>query len=160
MSKQGDSPTLESNWYIMFGKIDLEIKCAPGTGIVSSAVLESDDLDEVDWEWIGGKDNQVQTNYFGKGDTSTYSRGAFIDISGTHDAFHTYSIEWTSTQIIWQVDGKTVRVVTPESAQKNQYPQTPMMIRVGIWAGGDPNNAQGTIGEYTFVSVVSSRIAN
>lgn len=25
------------------------------------------------------------------------------------------------------------------------YPQTPMRIRIGIWAGGDPDNSEGTI---------------
>jgi beta-glucanase (GH16 family) len=25
------------------------------------------------------------------------------------------------------------------------FPQTPMRIKIGIWAGGDPNNAEGTI---------------
>ncbi|BDD56758.1 hypothetical protein MAP00_002183 [Monascus purpureus] len=145
VAKQGDSPLIQSNWYIMFGRVDLVIKAAPGQGIVSSAVLESDDLDEIDWEWIGGKDNEVQSNYFGKGDTSSYSRGAFHDAPANHDEFHTYTVEWTSEQMVWQIDGKTVRVVTPESAPPNQYPQSPMMVRVGIWAGGDPNNQQGTI---------------
>lgn len=145
VTKQGDSPLIQSNWYIMFGRVDLVIKAAPGQGIVSSAVLESDDLDEIDWEWIGGKDTEVQSNYFGKGDTSSYSRGAFHDAPGNHDEFHTYTVEWTSEQMVWQIDGKTVRVVTPESAPPNQYPQSPMMVRIGIWAGGDPNNQQGTI---------------
>lgn len=144
---QGDGPLIQSNWYIMFGRVEFTIKAAPGTGIVSSAVLQSDDLDEIDWEWLGGNNAQVQTNYFGKGDTSSYSRGAYHDNSGNHDSFHTFSIDWTSTQIIWAIDGKTVRVLTPDTADDNQYPQTPMMIKVGVWAGGDPNNAQGTIGK-------------
>lgn len=159
MAKQGDSPLIQSNWYIMFGRVDLVIKAAPGQGIVSSAVLESDDLDEIDWEWIGGKDNEVQSNYFGKGDTSSYSRGAFHDAPANHDEFHTYTVEWTSEQMVWQIDGKTVRVVTPESAPPNQYPQSPMMVRVGIWAGGDPNNQQGTIGKCA-VSVLARYLAD
>lgn len=147
VAKQGDSPLLQSNWYIMFGRVDFQIKAAPGKGIVSSAVLQSDDLDEIDWEWLGGDDSQVQTNYFGKGNTKSFSRGAFHSNPGNHDGFHTYTIEWTSEQIVWQIDGQTVRVVTPETAEANQYPQSPMMIRVGIWAGGDPNNNPGTIRE-------------
>ncbi|KAJ5468252.1 Cell wall glucanase [Penicillium sp. IBT 31633x] len=144
ISKQGDGPLIQSGWYIMFGRVDFTIKAAPGTGIVSSAVLQSDDLDEIDWEWLGGNNAQVQSNYFGKGDTTSYSRGAFHDNSGNHDDFHTFSIDWTSTQIVWAIDGKTVRVLTPETSD-NQYPQTPMMIKVGVWAGGDSNNPQGTI---------------
>ena len=131
----------------MFGKVEYTIKAASGTGIVSSAVLQSDDLDEIDWEWLGGDNNRVQTNYFGKGDTSTYNRGAFSDNAGNHDEFHTYSIDWTSSQIVWAIDGTTIRVLTPATADSGQYPQTPMMIKVGVWAGGDPSNSKGTIGE-------------
>ncbi|KAJ5702074.1 hypothetical protein N7488_009622 [Penicillium malachiteum] len=145
IAKQGDGPLIQSNWYIMFGRVEYTIKSAPGTGIVSSAVLQSDDLDEIDWEWLGVDNDKAQTNYFGKGDTSTYSRGAFSDNAGNHEAFHTYSVDWTSEEIVWAIDGKTVRVLTPSTADTNQYPQTPMMIKVGVWAGGDPNNAKGTI---------------
>ncbi|KAJ5168889.1 extracellular glycosidase [Penicillium canariense] len=145
ISKKGDGPLIQSGWYIMFGKVEYTIKAASGTGIVSSAVLQSDDLDEIDWEWLGGNNAQVQTNYFGKGDTSSYNRGAYHDNPGNHDGFHTYSVDWTSSQIVWAIDGQTVRVLTPSTADSNQYPQTPMMIKVGVWAGGDPDNAQGTI---------------
>lgn len=147
MAEQGDAPLIQSNWYIMFGHVEYVIKAAPGTGIVSSAVLQSDDLDEIDWEWLGGNDQLVQTNYFGKGDTSSYNRGATHNDPGNHDDFHTYTVDWTSKQIVWQIDGTTVRVLTPDTADTNQYPQTPMVVKVGIWAGGDPSNPQGTIGE-------------
>ncbi|KKK26818.1 hypothetical protein ARAM_007641 [Aspergillus rambellii] len=145
VAKQGDAPLIQSKWYIMFGHVEYVIKAAPGTGIVSSAVLQSDDLDEIDWEWLGGNDRYVQTNYFGKGNTASFNRGATHDNPGNHDSFHTYSVDWTSEQIVWQIDGTTVRVLTPSTAESNQYPQTPMMVKVGVWAGGDPDNAQGTI---------------
>ena len=71
VSQGGDAPQIVSNWYIMFGKYELTMKAAPGAGIVSSAVLQSDDLDEIDWEWLGAVKDEVQTNYFGKGQTTT-----------------------------------------------------------------------------------------
>ena len=129
----------------MFGRVECVLKTAPGTGIVSSAVLQSDDLDEIDWEWLGINDLYVQTNYFGKGNTGTYNRGATHDNNGNHDEFHTYTIDWTSKQIVWQIDGQTVRSLTPKDTEDDQYPQSPMMVKIGVWAGGDPNNAQGTI---------------
>ncbi|RMJ26680.1 Cell wall [Aspergillus sp. HF37] len=144
ISKRGEAPLIQSNWYIMFGRVEMVVKAAPGTGIVSSGVLQSDDLDEIDWEWLGANNNQVQTNYFGKGNTQSYSRGAWHDAPNNHDVFHTYTIDWSSTQLVWQIDGRTVRVVTPETAE-GQYPQSPMMVKVGIWSGGDPGNAPGTI---------------
>jgi hypothetical protein len=70
VSKSGDHPTIQSNWYLLFGRVSFYLKAAPGTGIVSSAILQSDDLDEIDWEWLGGAnyDGKVQSNYFGKGE--------------------------------------------------------------------------------------------
>ena len=129
----------------MFGHVDFVVKAAPGVGIVSSAVLQSDDLDEIDWEWLGADNTQVQSNYFGKGMTTTWNRGAFHPDPSNQDAFHTYTIDWTSDQIVWQIDGTTVRALTQASAASGQYPQTPMQIKVGAWSGGDSANAPGTI---------------
>jgi len=65
VAKSGDSPQLTSKWYIMFGKVDIVMQAAPGAGIVSSFVLQSDTLDEIDWEWLGAGPDEAQTNYFG-----------------------------------------------------------------------------------------------
>lgn len=62
IAKAGQAPTLQTDFYIFFGKIDVVMQAAPGTGIVSSIVLESDDLDEIDWEFLGGDTTQVETN--------------------------------------------------------------------------------------------------
>jgi beta-glucanase (GH16 family) len=129
----------------MFGHVEFVVKAAPGAGVVSSAVLQSDCLDEIDWEWLGGDNGQVQSNYFGKGITTTYNRGAYHAAPGNHDGFKTYTIDWTSEQIVWQIDGVTVRALSQSNAAEGQYPQTPMMVKVGAWSGGDPGNAPGTI---------------
>lgn len=49
INKQGDAPTIQSDFYIFFGKVSVKMQAAAGTGIVSSIVLMSDVLDEVDW---------------------------------------------------------------------------------------------------------------
>ena len=141
----GDAPTVVSNWYIMFGKYEVTMKAAPGTGIVSSLVLQSDDLDEIDWEFLGADNDQVQMNYFGKGETTTYDRMIEASVSNTQGQWHTYGVEWTSEQIVWSIDGKAVRTLTPATADAGQYPQTPCQLKIGSWSGGDPSNAQGTI---------------
>lgn len=144
VAKSGDAPLLMSNWYIMFGHVEIKMKAAPGAGIVSSSVLQSDDLDEIDWEWLGAQDNQVQSNYFGKGQATTYDRAAVHSVSNTQSDFHTYTVDWTETQIVWQIDGTTVRVLAANNAN-GQYPQTPMQLKIGAWSGGDSANPQGTV---------------
>lgn len=131
----------------MFGRLDITLKAAPGAGIVSSVVMQSDVLDEIDWEWLGAGPDEVQTNYFGKGQTTTYNRGAFHPDPGSQTSFKTYTIDWTANQIVWQIDGQTVRALRPQEAQ-GQYPQTPMQIKIGAWSGGDPSNAPGTIRKF------------
>ncbi|KAK5168719.1 transglycosylase [Saxophila tyrrhenica] len=144
VSAGGDAPQLHSNWYIMFGKYEITMKAAPGAGIVSSSVLQSDDLDEIDWEWLGAQNDEVQTNYFGKGQTTTYDRATVVDADNTQGDFHTYTVEWTEEQIVWQVDGQTSRVLKASDAN-GQFPQTPCQIRFGSWSGGDSSNPQGTV---------------
>jgi hypothetical protein len=145
VSKGGDSPQITSKWYIMFGRVDVVMQAAPGAGIVSSSVLQSDDLDEIDWEWLGGDADQVQSNYFGKGQTTSYNRGAFHAAQGSTTGFKTYTLDWNANQIVWQINGQTVRALTAANADPGQYPQTPMQVKIGAWSGGDPSNAPGTI---------------
>lgn len=141
----GDAPQLISGFFIMFGKVEISMKAAPGAGIVSSLVLQSDTLDEIDIEWLGAADSEMQSNYFGKGDVTSYNRGAFHANPNNQAAFHTYVIDWTPTQISWSLDGKVVRVLTPDGADANQYPQTPSQVKFGAWSGGDAANPSGTI---------------
>ncbi|KAK7740458.1 hypothetical protein SLS53_005299 [Cytospora paraplurivora] len=146
IAKSGDAPTVQFNKYIFFGSVSVVMQTAPGTGIVSCAILESDDLDEIDWEWLGGKSTQVETNYFGKGNTSTWDRETYIDMANTQTEFHNYTIIWTKKTLEWLVDGSVVRSLAYADANSgNSYPQTPMRVKLGIWAGGDSSNSEGTI---------------
>lgn len=67
IEKKGDAgPTIQSEGFLHFGYVEVKMTAAKGQGIISSIVLQSQDLDEVDWEWIGGQEGKVQMNYFGK----------------------------------------------------------------------------------------------
>jgi len=140
IERSGDSPTANSVFYMLFGRLEIVMKVATGTGIISSAILQSEALDEIDWEFRGD-DSTILTNYFGKGNTTTYDRGKDYKLDfSPQDDFHNYTIDWTHERIEWWVDGKNVRTLTPDEAQGGQqYPQTPMNVRLGSWAAGDPN---------------------
>lgn len=69
-----------------------------------------------------------------------------MTVSSPEETFHTYSIDWTSERIEWLLDGEVVRTLKyADAVDGTNYPQTPMRIRIGIWAGGDPDNSEGTI---------------
>ncbi|CCH59493.1 hypothetical protein TBLA_0B06710 [Henningerozyma blattae CBS 6284] len=143
LEKRFDNPSLKSNFYIMYGKFEVIAQCAPGTGMVSSVFLQSDDLDELDIEWLGGDDTQVQSNFFSKGDVTTYDRGAFHSVNQPQTTFHNYTLDWAEDQTVWYVDGVPVRTLLSNNPEG--YPQSPMALFMGIWAGGDPSNEPGTI---------------
>ncbi|KAJ1327615.1 family 16 glycosylhydrolase [Microdochium nivale] len=145
VARSGDAPQLASVFYIMFGRVEMTFKAAHGAGIVSSFVLQSDCLDEIDWEWLGADAHEVQSNYFGKGLTTSYNRGAFHKTPENQNTFHTYIVDWDANRIVWTVDGTVVRQLGYNDAEPGQYPQTPMQVKFGAWSGGDPANSQGTV---------------
>ncbi|QPG97808.1 hypothetical protein C2857_006896 [Epichloe festucae Fl1] len=140
---EDNAPTISTGKYIFFGKVEVEVQAAPGAGIVTSAVLQSADLDEIDWEWVGNDNTQVQTNYFSKGDTSDYLRGANHTVDSPTTGFHTYTVEWTSKAVNWIINGKTVRTLSSDTV-KDKFPQTPMQVKLGSWCAGGKNSQEGT----------------
>ena len=146
ISKSGDSPMLKSNWYFMFGKVDVVMKSAPGTGIVSSIVLQSDDLDEIDWEALGSDPTHIQTNYFRKHQNPDNGKVTNSEDPTSTTDYNTYTVDWSKDQIVWQLNGNTVRSLSYGASNGQYYPQTPMQVRLGAWAGGDTSgNQPGTV---------------
>jgi beta-glucanase (GH16 family) len=146
INQRGDSPTVQTNFYIFGGQVEVIMKAATGQGIISSIVLESDDLDEVDWEFMGGNNSYVETNYFGKGNTTLFNRAIYYPVSTPEDTFHNYTTDWSEDKIDWYIDGQIVRTLEAVDAYGGyNFPQTPMNIRIGIWAGGDSSEPKGTI---------------
>ncbi|KAK3937869.1 glycoside hydrolase [Diplogelasinospora grovesii] len=146
INKETDAPTITSSEYIFFGQVDVTVRAANGVGIVTSFVLQSDDLDEIDWEWLGGDKTQVQTNYFSKGCTTVYDRGGFSPVTNPQDQFDTYTIKWTPTVLQWIINGAVVRELQAANANGcDGFPQTPMQIKLGTWVGGSSTAAPGTV---------------
>ncbi|RKF73772.1 putative extracellular glycosidase [Golovinomyces cichoracearum] len=147
VAKRGDSPTIQSEFFIMFGTVSVIMRAASGQGIISSIVLESEDLDEVDWEFLGGNGTHVESNYFGKGNITSFDRAIYHPVSfDPRVDFHNYSIHWSSDRIEWWIDSSLVRTLPYEAANNGyNFPQTPMNVRLGIWAAGDKKNSPGTI---------------
>ncbi|TGO64415.1 hypothetical protein BCON_0007g00650 [Botryotinia convoluta] len=160
IAEQGQSPTIQSKFYIFFGQVSVIMKAATGVGVVSSIVLESEDLDEIDWEFIGGNTTHAETNYFGKGNTTSYDRAIWYPAPSDPTAnFHNYTVDWTAERIQWWIDDSLVRTLAyADAVDGKNFPQTPMTVRLGIWSGGDPKgNSVGTIewagGETDFTKV-------
>lgn len=47
---------------------------------------------------------------------------------------------------MWSIDGVVQRTLAYDDALSGEnFPQTPMVLKLGIWAGGDPSEGEGTI---------------
>jgi len=147
INKRHDSPTIQSNFYIFFGSVSVIMRAATGQGIISSIVLQSDDLDEIDWEFMGGNATTAQSNYFGKGNTTSFDRAVYHQVEGdVRENFHNYTTDWTAEKIDFYIDGNIVRTLPYAAANGGKnFPQTPCNLRLGIWAGGDESLNKYTI---------------
>ncbi|KAK4169771.1 putative glycosidase crf1 [Cladorrhinum sp. PSN259] len=145
INKHKDSPTIRSKFYFFWGRTEIWMKAAHGTGIISSIMFLSDNLDEIDWEFFGGNDAIAQSNYFGKNSSSFVNAGYHDVAGGVQNDFHNYTTVWTKDALDFYVDGNLVRTLLPGEAEGGRlYPQTPMRLYIGIWAGGDPDLPPGT----------------
>ena len=142
ISKTGQSVTVESSFYIFWGRIEVIMQAAAGQGIISTFCTLSDDLDEIDLEIMGGNQSFVESNWYGWGNTAQYN-AKYHPTDGPQNGMHNYTILWSEEQIEWIIDGTSARTI--KSAAPEQYPQTPSKLKYGIWAGGDSTQPNGTI---------------
>lgn len=145
MQNRYDNPSVFSKFYIHYGKVEVEILAAAGSGVVSSFYLQSDDLDEIDvTEMFGGNPFEFQSNFFVKGNTTNYDRGGYHHTPAPPmGEYLKYTIEWTSQCIKWMMNDQLVRTVEKENI--HGFPTSPMNLMFSLWAGGDSQNQPGTI---------------
>lgn len=110
----GELRTRES---FRYGRYEVKVKSAPGSGVVSSfftyrdywaeGLSGSQHWNEIDWEYLGLYKDQVQTNYI------TQHEWGHVDMISTnfnpHDDFHVYAFEWTPDYLAFFVDDVLVR---------------------------------------------------
>ncbi|KAJ5218459.1 transglycosidase, partial [Penicillium cinerascens] len=145
---ENTSTLLESNFYIFFGVMEVHAKMAVGRGIISSVILQSDDLDEIDWEWVGYNTSAVQSNFFGKGNTTTSNRGEILPAANADTVFHNYTTYWDKDRLEWWIDGELMRTVNysePLTLYGKNYPQTPCRVKVSNWPVGIASESIGNI---------------
>ena len=140
--KKRDAPYMETKFSIFFGRVEVVAQAAPGPGIISSIVLWSSVLDEIDYEWRGSLDTIVQTNYFGKGITASYNRSTTVSVNKPMTAFHTYAFDWSATRLNFEIDGHIIRTLQKSDCNGKdiQYPQSPSKLALSLWDAGDPDN--------------------
>lgn len=129
------------------GKITARMRIGPkqAPGVVTSFISMSKIGDEIDFEWLAGKDgNSVTVNWFARG-IAEYGRDSVCPVNDVRYSFHDYTVEWTADRITWSIDGNVCKSISKWDYPRpygHLFPEQNPNIQFGIWDGG--MGAQGT----------------
>ena len=132
--------------------------------------IQSDDTDEIDWQWNG---NQSFANavYYSRGVLHNATNPNSFSVNSPHDTFHctssltssnvAYTLDWSQDRIEWIIDGVTVATLKNNGIG---YPQTPAQVNIGIWCPNcypgqtpiSPNGSLVTSNLDTYVATLSA----
>ncbi|KAL9549101.1 hypothetical protein PS6_006251 [Mucor atramentarius] len=137
----GRGPTLNATSFMRYGRVTALMRSAGTGGAVTAFILMADGGDEIDFEFLGGDRDLVQSNYFwGQSKEYNVNGGIHKVEGGTIDtAFHKYTIDWKPDKIEWLVDDKVVRTrIKSETCDTNgvcKFPSQPARVQFGLWDG-------------------------
>ncbi|KAJ2691539.1 putative glycosidase CRH2, partial [Coemansia spiralis] len=149
-NNRGFGSTVDGTHSFKYGTATARIKTASiAQGVVSAFIIRSNLVgDEIDFEWVGSKPNQVQTNFFYH-DILNYTNSKKHDIGGDSSAaFHDYTIVWEPESISWLVDGKNIRTLNRKDtldrkSGEYRFPAAEGRIGLSLWDGGN-SGSKGT----------------
>jgi hypothetical protein len=112
--------------------IRAKIKAPVAGGIVGGIFLydlvgSGTTHDEIDYELLTNKPNEVQTNIYNNEPLGA-GHPLFESITGSITDYHTYVIRWLPNEVTWMIDGNIIRT------NKTLIPDKPMHFHLNIWA--------------------------
>ncbi|KZT07376.1 glycoside hydrolase family 16 protein [Laetiporus sulphureus 93-53] len=146
-SMVGDGATVNSTFTLLHGKVTFTFSGPVVPGVVTAAILISDQHDEIDVELLGGDPSHWQTNVYASSPEDEQPLwGVFGEIEyythgGTVEDTHAYTIDWNDERIVWSVDGTAVRTIKKDQTEKHgalHFPSHAMRLQLGIWDASSP----------------------
>ncbi|PIN10366.1 Xyloglucan:xyloglucosyl transferase [Handroanthus impetiginosus] len=129
------------------GYFSAKIKLPPDytAGIVVAFYTTNGDIfrkthDELDFEFLGnirGKAWRFQTNMYGNGSTHRGREERYYLWFDPSKEFHSYSILWTTKNIIFYIDDVPIREIVRNDAMGADFPSKPMGLYATIWDASD-----------------------
>lgn len=124
----------------LHGRIEAEIKAAPGAGLITGFFLHrTAPRQEIDVELLGNDPTRMLVNvFFNPGDEGAAInfgyRGSpcYVELGfDATQAFHNYAVDWRPGRITWLVDGKAVHERV--SWDPTPIPHLPMRLHANLW---------------------------
>lgn len=141
---------LQTTAFYGYGTFEVRMKAAPAyPGMVSAFFTytgppHGEIHDEIDFEFIGARENSVDASFHSKG-----NGGSILPVAldfDPRDGFNDFAIHWTPNRLTWYANGKVLREVLRSNVEK--YPVTPGKIIISIWSGSDTLN--DWLGPFTY----------
>jgi beta-glucanase (GH16 family) len=158
---------MRSRSTLTYGKIESSIRFASGSGVISSLVLiytpwPPDDWNEIDIEFLGKSQNQVQFNTMiniPPAEPTTghlqYPHVQALGYNATAE-FHTYAMEWVPGEVRFLIDGALLHTATEEMSRM-VLPQNILLTiwasEAADWAGPVDGSTVPTTVEYDWIRV-------
>ncbi|VAI40561.1 unnamed protein product [Triticum turgidum subsp. durum] len=151
-----------SKRYYHHGLFSADVKLPAGhtAGVVVAFYLSNGDVfeathDELDFEFLGNRAGhrwRMQTNVYGNGSTARGREERYVLPFDPTAAKHRFSILWSSSSVVFYVDGTPVREAQHRRSRRRftdggmgpdgddsdmgaDYPSKPMAVYVTIWDG-------------------------
>ncbi|KAF0960125.1 glycoside hydrolase family 16 protein [Rhodococcus sp. T7] len=127
-----------------YGRFEARIKMPPGAGLWPAFWLLGDNIDSVGHpeageidvvETLGRRNDEVEQHAHGPG--LEFGSEFILPLGQSVTDWHTYSIEWSSEMIAWQVDGQTTRTLAKGEAGAGWVFDHPFYILLNLAVGGE-----------------------
>ncbi len=135
--------TKGDNTYL-YGKIEVRMQAAKGSGILSSFYTFTDTAKDGSEIW-----EEVDLEIFGKNDAKSFQSNIVTDTPGAPNVeevfdtgislsenYHTYTVEWKPNSVTWKIDGVLVRELKDGKAKELT---DPMSFHFNIWSSNSVN---------------------
>lgn len=138
-AKNYKAAEIYSNQSYLYGRFEMKIKAAPGSGQLSTFFLYRNESElnttlwqEIDIEIFGKQTNTFQSNVIIEKVEGTRLQTPVVHttIPSLSDDFHTYVLEWTPDSITWYLDDVLLRTEKVNALFCNAA----MSIRFNHWA--------------------------